>query len=140
METAIVLDKIIAESLNLNEQDLKQIPPLTLAYIGDAVYELAVRCHVLKGGAIKPGQLHAKSIELVCAQKQSAIFGQLESSLSEDELAVFKRARNAKGSHIPSHAKVGEYRRASGFEALIGYLYLKQEHQRLAEIFELILA
>ena len=114
------------------------LPPLALAYIGDAVYELAVREHLLKSGACKVGELHDKAVAYVRAERQSALVAEIETLLSAEELEVFRKGRNAKGSHQPPHASVGAYRRATGLEALIGYLYLRGERERLDRIFAVL--
>jgi len=114
------------------------LPSLALAYIGDAVYELAVREHLLKSGACKVGELHDKTVAYVKAERQSALFAEIESLLSVKELEVFRKGRNAKGGHQPAHASVGVYRRATGLEALIGYLYLMRERERLDNIFSIL--
>jgi ribonuclease-3 family protein len=114
------------------------LPALALAYIGDAVYELAVREHVLQSGVCKVGELHDKAVHYVRAQRQSALFAEIEALLNAEELEIFKRGRNAKGGHQPPHTSVGTYRRATGLEALIGYLYLKREQERLDSIFAVL--
>jgi ribonuclease-3 family protein len=115
-----------------------KLPSLALAYIGDAVYELAVREHLLQGGVCKIGELHDKTVSYVRAERQSILATEIETLLSKEEKDVFRRGRNAKGGHQPSHASVGDYRRATGLEALIGYLYLKQEREQLDKIFEVL--
>lgn len=114
------------------------LPSLALAYIGDAVYELAVREHVLKSGVYKVGELHEKAVAYVRAERQSALFAEIEALLSEEELEIFRRGRNAKGGHQPPNVSVGAYRRATGLEALIGYLYLRREQERLDKIFAVL--
>jgi ribonuclease-3 family protein len=114
------------------------LPALALAYIGDAVYELAVREHVLHSGVCKVGELHDKAVAYVRAQRQSALFAEIEALLNAEELEIFRRGRNAKGGHQPPHTSVGTYRRATGLEALIGYLYLKREQERLDSIFAVL--
>lgn len=111
------------------------LPALTLAYIGDAVYELRVRRFLLGGGCRKVQELHRQSVALVRAETQSRLLAALEERLSEAEADVARRGRNAKGSHQPPHVPVAVYRRATGLEALIGYLWLLEEHQRLDELF-----
>ena len=118
----------------------QQIPPLALAYLGDAVYELAVRCYLLKQPQLKVNNLHCAAISLVCADRQSTLLAQIEPLLSEEELAIYKRGRNAKAGHQPSSTSIGAYRRATGLEALIGYLYLNQQQERLEQIFEILFA
>ena len=114
--------------------------PLALAYIGDAVYELAVREHLLKSGACKVGELHDKAVSYVRAERQSALAAEIEALLSAEELEIFRKGRNAKSGHQPPNASVGAYRRATGLEALIGYLYLRGERERLDRIFAVLFA
>lgn len=114
------------------------IPSLALAYIGDAVYELAVREYLLNQGGLKVGQLHERAVSLVRAERQSALFAEIETLLSQEEHEVFRRGRNAKGGHQPPNASVGAYRRATGLEALIGHLYLHHEQERLNQIFAIL--
>ena len=123
---------------NTKKEAAANLPSLALAYIGDAVYELAVREHVLKSGACKVGELHDKAVAYVRAERQSALFAEVEALLSAKELEIFRKGRNAKGSHQPPHASVGAYRRATGLEALIGYLYLREEQERLDKIFAVL--
>ena len=120
--------------------ELQQVSPLVLAYIGDGVYELAVRQHLLEQGLMKAGALHSETIRYVNAERQSQLLGDIEGLLTEQELAVFRRGRNAKSSHQPSHARVVDYRRATGIEALIGWLYLTGQEGRLQAIFEQLFA
>ena len=117
-----------------------QVSPLVLAYLGDAVYELAVRCHLLSQAPLKVNDLHLSAVSLVRAERQSALVAQIEPLLSAEELAVYKRGRNAKSGHQPPSTSVGAYRRATGLEALIGYLYLSQKQERLQQIFEILFA
>ena len=120
--------------------ELQQVSPLVLAYIGDGVYELAVRQHLLEQGLMKAGVLHSETIRYVNAERQSQLLGDIERFLTEQELAVFRRGRNAKSGHQPPHARVVDYRRATGIEALIGWLYLTGQEGRLQVIFEQLFA
>jgi len=115
-----------------------KIPSLALAYIGDAVYELAVREYLLTQGKLKVGELHKQAVSYVRAERQSALAAEIEALLSEEELDVFRRGRNAHGGHQPPHTSVGAYRRATGLEALIGHLYLRREQERLDQIFAIL--
>jgi len=115
-----------------------KIPPLALAYIGDAVYELAVREYLLARGKLKVGELHKQAVAFVRAERQSALFAEIEAQLSEEELDVFRRGRNANSGHQPPHTSVGAYRRATGLEALIGHLYLHRQQERLNQIFAIL--
>ncbi len=113
------------------------LSPLTLAFIGDAVYELCARQRVLEEGNRPVNEMHQKTVALVKAQSQSQAFQRLEGVLTQEELAVYKRGRNANTTSSPKNAVLGDYRRATGVEALFGYLYLKGDLERIGELFEL---
>ena len=115
--------------------EAKNIPPLMLAYIGDAVYELAVREHLLHSGMVKMDRLHSAAVAYVNASRQSQLWGEIDAVLSPEQREVFRRGRNAKSGHQPPHSTVGEYRRATGLEALIGYLHLTGDQAQLERIF-----
>ncbi len=111
------------------------LSPLVLAYIGDGVYELFVRERLILMHSDMPAyKLHKLAIKYVCAHAQSNSILNIECELSESEDAIYKRGRNAKSPTVPKNADVAEYRRATGFETLIGYLYLKGDLQRLNEL------
>lgn len=116
--------------------DVKQMNSLALAYIGDAVYELYVRDYLIKEGQVKPNQLHQKAITFVSGNAQSEVvrYWLENNSLSTEEERVVKRGRNAKSSSIPKNINVQAYRYSTGFEALLGFLYLSKNEERLAEI------
>lgn len=107
------------------------LPPLALAYIGDAVYEVAVRQHVIARPNLRPHQLHRLSTSYVSAKAQATILSLLEPELTQTELDVVRQGRNAKSGTVPKNANVLDYRHATAFEALIGYLYYSGEHDRL---------
>ncbi len=110
-------------------------PALVLAYIGDAVYEVYVRSRIIcEHGDMPPHKLHVEATRHVKARAQSNAMITIESMLTEDEEAAYKRGRNAKSSTVPKNADVAEYRRATGLEALFGYLYIKKETERLEEL------
>lgn len=110
---------------------------LALAYIGDAVYEVYVRSHLLDGGNIPVKKLHKLSIGYVCAGAQSKIVHELEAHLTEEERAVYKRGRNAHSNTSAKNADIVDYRHATGFEALIGHLFISKQYERLNEIIRL---
>ncbi|MBR4723403.1 MAG: Mini-ribonuclease 3 [Clostridia bacterium] len=112
--------------------------PLVLAYIGDAVYEIYTRERILKENPNMPAhKLHLENIKYVKAHAQSSSFSAIEPILKEDEQVVFKRGRNAKSGTTPKNADVLEYHRATGLEALFGYLHLSGREERLAELMAL---
>lgn len=116
---------------NFNKNEAHLINPLTLAFIGDGVYEVFIRTYLCsKNKNLKIQQLHMQTVEYVKAKAQSNYAKKIIDLLTEDELTVFKRGRNTKSS-VPKNANVGEYRWATGFEALIGYLYIVGKDERL---------
>nr|WP_051527237.1 ribonuclease III domain-containing protein [[Eubacterium] cellulosolvens] len=120
----------------LPDFDIKQYSPLTLAYIGDCIYELVVRTKVVREANEAVNRLHRKASALVKAEAQSAMIGIFEERgiLTEEEQRVYKRGRNAKAYTHAKNASIQEYRRATGFEAVFGYLYLKGDMERLLEL------
>ena len=115
----------------------KLLSPLVLAYIGDAVYEVYVRNRIIHEHPDMPAyKLHKEAIKYVKAHGQSEAIAVLESELLQEELSVYKRGRNAKSPTVPKNADVAEYRRATGFEALIGYLYELGREERLLALME----
>ncbi len=119
-------------------QDAVNLPSLTLAYIGDGVYELAVRRYLLKSGIKKADELHKEAVKYVKATFQSDFYQLLADRLPEEELAVMKRGRNAKTGRQPKSSNVAAYHNATGVEALVGALWLSGSHQRLNAIFCLL--
>lgn len=119
-------------------KDANQYNPLVLAYIGDTLYDLYVRSRLIaQNGDLSAHKLHVAAIRYVKAHGQSAAMAVLEEQLTEQELAAYKRGRNTKSYTVPKNADVGEYRRATGFEALLGWLYVKGDNDRLNEIMEM---
>lgn len=115
--------------MNLEEYDEK-----TLAYIGDAVYELYIREHIMKNSKLQVNKLHKQAIKYVSAKSQANIVQHIDTILTEEEKAVIKRGRNKVANTIPKNTDVVTYKIATGFESLIGYLYIKKELKRLEEI------
>ena len=121
----------LKELFHLEDQDLRSYSPLTLAYIGDGVYELIIRTILVKKGNCPVNRLHKKASSLVKAGAQSAIMEVIEEKLTPEELSVYRRGRNAHSPTMAKHATMADYRRATGFEALMGYLYLKEDYTRM---------
>ena len=128
METNLMQLK---ELFHLEDQDLRSYSPLTLGYIGDGVYELVIRTILVKKGNCPVNRLHKKASSLVKAGAQSAIMEVIEEKLTPEELSVYRRGRNAHSPTMAKHATMADYRRATGFEALMGYLYLKEDYTRM---------
>lgn len=125
------------ELFQLEDRDLRTYSPLTLAYIGDGIYELAIRTILVKKGNCPVNQLHKRASSLVKASAQSAMMERLEPVLTEEEHSVYKRGRNAHSPTMAKHASMSDYRRATGFEALMGYLYLKEDYTRMVTLIRL---
>ncbi|MHB1419424.1 MAG: Mini-ribonuclease 3 [Bacillota bacterium] len=117
---------------------LQSISPLALAYMGDAVFELFVRNHLVVMFPKKVNQLHQEAVGYVNSQAQAQLLQRLEKILTEDEMLVVKRGRNAKSKHMPKNAQVLDYRHSTALESLVGYLYLKGNWDRLEQIFQVL--
>lgn len=123
----------------LTEREASQYNPLTLAFLGDAVYEQLVRERLVLECERQAGELHNLATEKVCANFQSKAYDELINNvLDEKESAILKRGRNATGNSVPKHTKVIDYRRATGVESLFGYLHLIGKKERINEIFDII--
>ncbi len=122
------------QELKLQDVDIRSYSPLALAYIGDAVYEVLIRTKVMNRGSMQVSRMHKKSASLVNAKTQAVVLHALMDELEEDEMAVYKRGRNAKSITMAKHARMSDYRTATGFEALIGYLYLTGQGERLLRL------
>ena len=120
--------------------DPAQLAPLSLAYIGDTVYDLFVRTMLLETTTLTVHGLHERAAKLVCATAQSAAFRRIEPMLTEAELSVFRRGRNSHIGTVPRSASIIEYRIATGLEALFGWLYLSGEDERIRLLMGEILA
>lgn len=121
----------LRESFGLEEVDIRTYSPLVLAYIGDVVYELVIRSLLVGKGNAQVNRLHRRASRLVNAAAQSAAFERIREELTEEELHVFRRGRNANSATMAKHATMTDYRRATGFEALMGYLYLTGQTERI---------
>ena len=122
----------------LTPQEIKLMSPLGLAYIGDCIYELMTRERIVSRGNMPVSKLPRETVSIVCAAAQSAAVDTILAQLSEEELAVYKRGRNANGSHVPKNADPAQYRRTTGLEALFGYLYLNECYDRVTALYEQI--
>lgn len=122
-----------------SEIDINLLSPLTWAYVGDSVYELLIRTHLVNKTKLKPHRLHIEAIKYVKAKSQADVLKKLEEHLTDEEKDIVRRGRNAENHHLPKNANVEEYMYSTAFEALIGYLYLCKKDERLKEIFNLIL-
>ena len=126
--------RIIQELLGLQEVDTTSYSPLVLAYIGDCVYDLVIKNMVISEGNRAVNKLHEQTSCYVQASAQSLMMRTMQQHLTEEEHAIYRRGRNAKSVSPAKNQSITDYRRATGFEALVGYLYLKQDYQRLLEL------
>ncbi len=117
---------------------MNQTSPLTLAFIGDSVFELMVREALVKEANRPTGDLHQEKVKFVSASAQADAYRLIEEDLTEEEIEVFKRGRNAHTTHTPKNMTNADYHTATGFEALFGYLYLEKRNERLLELFNKI--
>lgn len=117
--------------------DIRSYSPLALAYIGDGIYDLVIRSMIVGKGNTHANQLHRQTSQLVKAQTQSDMIEVLKPQLTEKEMAVYKRGRNAKSPTMAKNATMSDYRRATGFEALMGYLYLENQMERMMELIKI---
>ena len=119
------IDSYIKEQFGISEVDIRTYSPLTLAYIGDGIFDLVIRSVVVGKGNTRAGELHKRTSQIVKAHTQAEMIEKAE---------VYRRGRNAKSPTMAKNATMSDYRKATGFEALMGYLYLKDEFERLVEL------
>lgn len=124
--------------LKENEINANELSPLTLAFIGDTVFDLLVREDIICHANRPANDLHNLAVQRVKASAQAEFSKEIMPLLTEKELSVFKRGRNAKSGHLPKNATQSDYHMATGFEALIGYLYLNGELDRIKELYSAI--
>lgn len=137
MEESVTLTDFLEyykKSMGLEPVDVRTYSPLVLAYIGDAVYELMIRSKVINHGSMQVNKMHKHSAALVKASAQAQLIKALQEELTEEELAAYKRGRNAKSATMAKHATMIDYRMATGLEALVGWLFLTEQYARLVEL------
>ena len=115
-------------------EDPRQIPALNLAYVGDTVYDLYVRAYLIHTHPETVHNLHLQSAQMVCAQGQARAFFTLEGQLTEEELSVYRRGRNAHSGTVPKNANVADYRVATGLETLLGHLWVLGREERIDQL------
>ena len=127
------------EIFNRNKgiEEVNQMSPLTWAYVGDCVYELYIRTKLVDTTKLKPHELHIKSVKYVKAKAQAETLKKLETILTEEEKEIVRRGKNTQTHHIAKNASMQDYMYATAFEALIGYLYLTKQDNRLFEIMKM---
>ena len=134
MGESITLLEQIKEAFDCKEQDVRTYSPLALAYIGDSIYDLIIRSVVVERGNFSANLLHKKTVRYVSAVAQSKIVQALMEQFTEDEQAVYRRGKNAKPHTTAKNASPGDYMKATGFEAVLGYLYLTGQMDRILEL------
>ena len=137
MEESLNLKVKFMNEFGLVEQDIRTYSPLTLAYIGDAIFELVIRTVLVERKNTQPEKLHKAATNIVKAETQARMIEALKESLTPEEMSAYKRGRNAKAVTRAKNATMADYRKATGFEALMGYLYLKGEMERMIELIHL---
>ncbi|MDD6812262.1 MAG: ribonuclease III domain-containing protein [Lachnospiraceae bacterium] len=136
MEESINILNAIKQQFDCKEVDIRTYSPLTLAYIGDAIYDLVIRTVVVERGNQSAKGLHKMTVRYVNAKMQAKMIEALEEILTDEEVAVYHRGRNAKSYTSAKNASIIEYRMATGFEALMGYLYLKGDTARMLALIQ----
>ncbi len=126
--------------VKMTDDDIKKISTLGLAHVGDAVYELLVRTSLLESGLAKSSDLHRLTVSFVSAPAQARAVDTVLPCLSQEELGVFKRGRNAHVHAVPKNATPGQYGKATGLEALFGWLWLKGRKSRISQLFDIIMS
>lgn len=124
----------VKEQFTLEDVNPNEMAPLILAHIGDAIYEVVIRTIVLSDGNRAMDKVHKAATHLVNAKTQAELADILLPRLTEEEASIYKRGRNAKSGSCAKNASIGDYRKATGFEALMGYLYLKDDTERMLEL------
>ena len=127
-------DSYMQEVFQMKEVDVNSYSPLTLAYIGDSIYDLIIKSLVINQGNRQVNKLHKETSMYVQASTQSLMMRAMQEELTAEEHAVYKRGRNAKSVSPAKNQSITDYRRATGFEALLGYLYLKKEWKRMLDL------
>lgn len=128
---AMNINSFIREQFELSDVDIRTYSPLTLAYIGDGIFDLVIRSLVVDKGNQKANDLHKQTSQIVKAHTQAMMIEALECELSEEEADIYRRGRNAKSPTMAKNASMADYRKATGFEALMGYLYLNDNFDRI---------
>jgi len=127
-------DTYMQEVFHMQEVNIQTYSPLALAYIGDGIYDLVIRTLIINAGNKQVQKLHKETSALVQASAQSQMMREMQEHLSAEELAIYKRGRNAKSVSPAKNQSITDYRRATGFEALLGYLYLEKNWKRIIDL------
>ena len=139
MEESLSLLSLLKRDFGLQEVDLRTYSPLTLAFVGDCIYDLILRTVIVERHNASPNRLHREKSRLAKAPSQAEMAEALQEHLTPEEETVYRRGRNAKSHTTAKNASVLDYRKATGLEALYGYLYLSGQEERLLELIRLSL-
>ena len=131
------IDSYIEEQIGIKDVDIRTYSPLTLAYIGDGIFDIVIRSVVVGKGNTKASQLHKHTSSIVKAHTQAVMIEALEPHLTKEEADIYRRGRNAKSPTMAKNATMADYRKATGLEALMGYLYLSDDFERVVELTKL---
>lgn len=128
------IDSYLKAQFDIADVDIRTYSPLALAYIGDGVYDLIIRSVVVAKGNTRASELHKRTSQIVKAKTQAEMMEVILPLLAEEEEAVYRRGRNAKSPTMAKNATMADYRKATGFEALVGYLYIQDKFERIVEL------
>lgn len=131
------IDSYIRNRFQIPDTDIRTYSPLTLAFIGDGIYDLIIRTIIVGKGNTRASQLHQHTSHLVKAHSQSVMIEYMLPHMTEEEEHIYRRGRNAKSPTMAKNATMTDYRRATGFEALMGYLYLTDQMDRMLDLIEI---
>ncbi|NBH83097.1 ribonuclease III [bacterium C-53] len=137
MEESLNLKDYVIKSFGEAKTNPKEYSPLALAFIGDAVYSLVIRTIIVDRGNVPVNRLHKETTSLVKAEAQAAVAEALHPLLTQEEEAIYRRGRNAKSGSSAKNASIQDYRKATGMEALTGYLYLKGDMERIVTLLKM---
>ena len=126
-----MINSYIKEQFGIADVDIRTYSPLTLAYIGDGIFDIVIRSVVVAKGNSRANDLHKRTSKIVKAHTQALMIEAREGELTEEEADIYRRGRNAKSGTMAKNASMSDYRKATGFEALMGYLYLKDDFERI---------
>ena len=126
-----MINSYIKEQFGIADVDIRTYSPLTLAYIGDGIFDIVIRSVVVAKGNSRANDLHKRTSKIVKAHTQALMIEALEGEITEEEADIYRRGRNAKSGTMAKNASMSDYRKATGFEALMGYLYLKDDFERI---------
>lgn len=139
MEESLSLLKEIHQEFGECDVDIRTYSPLTLAYIGDAIFEMVIRTLIVEKGQRAANSLHKHTTKIVCAGTQAAMIEALSEVLTDEEQSIYRRGKNTKINSSAKNASLADYRKATGFEALCGYLYLSGNTKRVVELIKIAL-